>query len=37
MSCVGTATGRPSEGFSRLPAANIKKRASACASADNGT
>ena len=29
MSCVGTVTGRPSEGLRRLLAASIRKRASA--------
>ena len=37
MSCVGTVTGLPSDGFNRLPAASIRKRASACASQESGT
>ncbi len=36
-SCVGRATGLPSEGFRMLFDASIRMRASACASADSGT
>ncbi len=37
MSWVGTVTGPPSEGLSRLLAASMRMRASAWASADRGT